>query len=98
MSLQAYRGLLAVGRLLDDPALVREALRRLEEFARRGFYYDLIRHCADLEIYRDFGICADLQYDVGAHKCPESHFGGLQIVRPERKVGNNIETFAVRCD
>src|SRR5262245_19803181 len=40
MSLQAYRGLLAVGRLLDDPALVREALVRLEGFAQRGFYYD----------------------------------------------------------
>lgn len=40
MSLQAYRGMLAVGRLLNDPELVHEALRRLAGFAERGFYYD----------------------------------------------------------
>ena len=40
MSLQAYRGLLAVGRLLDDPALVARGRRRLDGFAERGFYHD----------------------------------------------------------
>jgi hypothetical protein len=40
MSLTAYRGLLAVGRLLGDPALVHEALLRLGAFAERGFYHD----------------------------------------------------------
>ena len=40
MSLHAYRGLLAVGRLLDDPALIREARKRLDGFAERGFYHD----------------------------------------------------------
>ena len=34
MSLHAYRGLLAVGRLLDDPALVREALRAARRIRR----------------------------------------------------------------
>lgn len=40
VSLHAYRGLLAAGRLLDDPELVGEAVRRLDGFAERGFYYD----------------------------------------------------------
>ena len=40
MSLTAYRGLLAVGRLLGDPVLVHEALLRLGAFAERGFYHD----------------------------------------------------------
>jgi hypothetical protein len=39
-SLQAYRGILAVGRLLDDPALVQDALARLERFSARGFHHD----------------------------------------------------------
>ncbi len=39
-SIYAYRGLLAVGRLLDDPKLVHEALGRLQTFAERGFYFD----------------------------------------------------------
>jgi hypothetical protein len=39
-SLQVYRGLLAVGRLLNDPDLVHTAVVRLEEFAERGFYAD----------------------------------------------------------
>ena len=40
VSLQAYRGLLAVGRLLDDPVLIREARVRMAEFTARGFYHD----------------------------------------------------------
>jgi hypothetical protein len=40
MSLTAYRGMLAVGRLLSDPVLVHEALLRLGDFAERGFYHD----------------------------------------------------------
>ncbi len=40
VSLHAYRGLLAAGRLLDDSQLVDEAVRRLDGFAERGFYYD----------------------------------------------------------
>ena len=39
-SLQADRGLLAVGRLLNDPALVGDALGRLSRFAERGFAHD----------------------------------------------------------
>jgi hypothetical protein len=40
MSLIAYRGMLAVGRLLGDPVLVHEALLRLGAFTERGFYHD----------------------------------------------------------
>lgn len=40
MSLHAYRGLLAVGRLLGDDTLVHEARARLDAFAERGFYHD----------------------------------------------------------
>ena len=39
-SLQAYRGLFAVGRLLDDRALLDDARGRLAQFAERGFYHD----------------------------------------------------------
>ncbi len=39
-SLQAYRGILAVGKLLNDPELFRDGLSRLDEFSRRGFYHD----------------------------------------------------------
>ena len=39
-ALQADRGILAVGRLLADPELVRDALARLDRLAERGFYHD----------------------------------------------------------
>ncbi len=39
-SLQAYRGLFAVGRLLDDKALLDDAGLRLAAFAERGFFHD----------------------------------------------------------
>jgi hypothetical protein len=39
-SLLADRGILAVGRVLNDPELVRDALARLDRFAERGFSYD----------------------------------------------------------
>lgn len=39
-SLQAYRGLFAVGRLLDDRPILEDARGRLAQFAERGFYHD----------------------------------------------------------
>jgi hypothetical protein len=39
-SLTVYRGMLAVGRLLDDPLLVHESIARLAMFAERGFSHD----------------------------------------------------------
>ena len=39
-SLYVYRGMMAVGRLLDDPRLVTGALTRLQAFTQRGFYHD----------------------------------------------------------
>jgi hypothetical protein len=40
LALQGYRGMLAVARLLDDPALMHEVLGRIDGFAERGFYHD----------------------------------------------------------
>ncbi len=39
-SLQVVRGLLAVGRLLGDQTLIREATARLGQFSEHGFYHD----------------------------------------------------------
>jgi hypothetical protein len=39
-ALQADRGILAVGRLLADPELVRDARARLDRLAEHGFYHD----------------------------------------------------------
>ena len=39
-SLPAYRGMLAVGQLLNDAALIQDALARVDRFAKRGFYHD----------------------------------------------------------
>ena len=39
-ALQADRGILAVGRLLGDPELVRDAMARLDRLALGGFYHD----------------------------------------------------------
>lgn len=52
MSLQAYRGMLAVGRLVNDPRLVHEVLRRLDGFAQRGFYYDGFWRQGDADAHR----------------------------------------------
>jgi hypothetical protein len=51
-SLYADRGLLAVGLLLGDPALVREARSRLDAFARRCFYHDGLWRQADALAHR----------------------------------------------
>jgi hypothetical protein len=40
MSLQAYRGLFAVGRLLEDDGILTNARARLALFAERGFFHD----------------------------------------------------------
>ncbi len=39
-ALYAVRGILAVGRLLDDPVLVHDGVKRLNTFFDRGFYHD----------------------------------------------------------
>ncbi|MHC5544391.1 hypothetical protein ACYOEI_39685, partial [Singulisphaera rosea] len=51
-SLQAYRGILAVGRLLDDAGFVHEALTRLDGFAERGFYHDGLCREGDAATHR----------------------------------------------
>ncbi len=39
-ALPLYRGLLALGRVMGDQTLIQDALGRLTELRRRGFYYD----------------------------------------------------------
>ena len=51
-SLYVYQGMLTVGRLLDDPALVNQALTRLDGFMRRGFYHDGFWRQADTRAHR----------------------------------------------
>lgn len=51
-SLLAYRGMLAVGRLLDDPALVRDATARLDGFLASGFYHDGLWREGDAAAHR----------------------------------------------
>lgn len=47
-SLVVYRGMLGVGRLIGSDVLVHEARARLDEFGRRGFYYDGFWRGADV--------------------------------------------------
>ncbi|MDR3620851.1 MAG: heparinase II/III family protein [Paludisphaera borealis] len=51
-SLHVYRGMLAVGRLIEDENLTHEAMIRVEEFTRRGFYYDGFWRNADVRSHR----------------------------------------------
>ena len=48
-SLYVYRGMMAVGRLLDDPRLVAGAWRGSEAFTQRGFYHDGFWKGADVQ-------------------------------------------------
>ena len=51
-SLQVDRGILAVGRVLGDPALIAEASARLGEFAERGFTFDGLWRTGDISTHR----------------------------------------------
>ncbi|WP_435019471.1 hypothetical protein TA3x_001313 [Tundrisphaera sp. TA3] len=51
-SLQVDRGVLAVGRLLGDAALVADANRRLNAFAEAGFYHDGLWRQGDARSHR----------------------------------------------
>ncbi len=51
-SLYAYRGMLAVGRLLGDADLMHETITRLEGFAERGFYSDGLWRQGDAAAHR----------------------------------------------
>ncbi|WP_165247853.1 hypothetical protein [Paludisphaera soli] len=51
-SLHVYRGLLGVGRLVGNEVMVREALSRVDEFTRRGFYHDGFWRTADVVGHR----------------------------------------------
>jgi len=51
-AVHVYRGVLAVGRLLGDHALMAEAMARLDGFARRGFYHDGFWRQAEIRAHR----------------------------------------------
>lgn len=51
-SLHVYRGMMAVGKLIGDPILLRDAALRLEGFAQRGFYHDGMWRQASLRSHR----------------------------------------------
>ena len=51
-ALHVYRGMVAVGRLVDDPALIAEARSRLDGFLRRGFYHDGFWRQAEVQAHR----------------------------------------------
>ena len=51
-SLPAYRGMLAVARLLEDEVLAKEVVARVDEFSRRGFYHDGFWKGGDIQAHR----------------------------------------------
>ena len=51
-SLHVYRGMLAVGRLIENRELVQAALVRIDEFTRRAFYHDGFWRGADVRSHR----------------------------------------------
>jgi len=51
-ALHVYRGMVAVGRLVNDPALITEARSRLDGFLRRGFYHDGFWRQAEVQTHR----------------------------------------------
>lgn len=51
-SLHVYRGMLAVGRLIEDREMVQAALIRIDEFTRRAFYHDGFWRGADVRSHR----------------------------------------------
>lgn len=50
-SLHVHRGMLAVGRLVEDHGLVQAALVRIDEFTRRSFYHDGFWRGADIRTH-----------------------------------------------
>lgn len=50
-SLHVHRGMLAVGRLIEDADMVQSALVRIEEFTRRSFYHDGFWRGADIRTH-----------------------------------------------
>ena len=51
-ALNVIRGLLSVGRVLDDPAMVHDAVGRLRAFLAQGFYYDGLWRLGDAAAHR----------------------------------------------
>ncbi len=51
-ALHVYRGMIAVGRVLNDPGLLADARTRLDGFLRRSFYHDGFYRQAELRAHR----------------------------------------------
>lgn len=78
-SLYVYRGIMMVGRLLDDPRLVSGAVTRIEAFTQRGFYHDGFWKGADSQSHlRVLGLIEGL-----ARKGPEE--GAMPILNLARQ-------------
>lgn len=86
-SLLACRGLLAVGRLLDDPGLVREATARLDGFLARGFYHDGLWRQGDAAAHRrvvqglDGWIARLLPNEQGAARSTKNDLPAMALAR-----------------
>ena len=85
-SLQAYRGLFAVGRLLGDKALLDDARGRLTQFAERGFYHDGYWRQGDAAAHRRVLQQLDGWIDRLATDAPEPPGTVLGATRPRSAV------------
>jgi hypothetical protein len=89
-ALHVDRGMLAVGRLLGDEALVAEALTRLDTFTRRGFYHDGFWHEADVREHRRVvglldGWVSDLLAEERARRTMPDHGVGVTSRQGSRR-------------
>ncbi|SIO18830.1 hypothetical protein SAMN05444166_2891 [Singulisphaera sp. GP187] len=104
VSLHAYRGLLAAGRLLDDPQLIGEAVKRLDGFSERGFYYDGFWRQGDAAAHRRILSVFDgwidrllagypetprpLELTSGPNAAPAGEIGALPMLALARRAGS----------
>jgi len=72
--------MLAVGRLLDDPGLVREALARLDGFMQRGFYHDGFWRQADARAQQFF---VELWTNAGGGETADDFAVGIEAAALE---------------
>jgi hypothetical protein len=88
-ALRVYSGMLAVGRMLGDRALVSEALARLDAFTRRGFYHDGFWRQGEIRAHRR--VVAQLDGPLGVMLAGEL---GDSRPAPARFTAAQVETFS----
>ena len=86
-ALHVYRGMVAVGRLVNDPELLTEARSRFDGFLRRSFYHDGFWRQAEVQAHRRVvdlldgwvGIMLNAEPDVprGTVRSPSAALSGL---------------------